>query len=498
MTNSSLSEEATAPRASPAPPSRAKHHHRVRYLMAMAFGAVVVFSIDSLLTVHPAEYIAGSYEYYDEAVRRSLHGNDQSNAADYEYNAGMDGQETTSAQQPTDEHHQGMPTEAPLSSPIQFSDLFNPALDKVDHFCVPWSLNTDSWVMHHPDWKIVNETDKTFCFQKEVSERTKLLKQIYQNQFITGECSNVYTKHMWSSGLAADFNNIVDGIRYGLQEKRPFQITFHPDNDIDPAKAWHYAALKDGSAPVCPTKDIHCFFLPLSHCEPGEVDPDAFKTENVDGEMASWLFDYAMRPQQWLRRRVFEYLRDKAPKLEQPCAVMHVRRADVVLHDDYSRSYFAIEDYLRALKRKNADRKTILLLTDDQNAIDEAKEFHPDYEWKFLDRKRFRGAEGGWENQLPSKDPLDEMISLLSTFKLAQQCDTIVHGQSGFSDMIYWNMLLTGDSIKRVRVDEGRTVYNSKNVESVKSLENRLRIRNIEKSASPNKEAAPEAKRHLR
>jgi hypothetical protein len=78
----------------------------------------------------------------------------------------------------------------------------------------------------------------------------------------------------------------------------------------------------------------------------------------------------------------------------------------------------------------------VLKLTDDANAIDEALEFHHGIQWHFLNRTRFRGSEGDWEQQIPSGSPKSEVITILATLKLVQQCDKIVYGQSGFANLL--------------------------------------------------------------
>jgi hypothetical protein len=259
---------------------------------------------------------------------------------------------------------------------------------------------------------------------------------------------------------------------YALETKKPFQIELLPK---DRKTGWHYAALKgDGSNAVCERKDMFCYFLPISGCEPTEIKKVGGLAATMTHQTQRWLFEYATRPQQWLRKRVFDYLETKAPVPDKPCAVMHVRRADVVLHGGWSRKYFAIEDYLRSLRQANVNYKNILLLTDDANALDEALEFHPDYSWTFLNRTRHKGAEGGWENQIPSKDPAEEVITIMATFKLVQQCNAIVHGESNFSDLLYDSMVRSGQSVKRVRVDQGHKKYSLNNKASPQQLQQRL------------------------
>jgi hypothetical protein len=119
---------------------------------------------------------------------------------------------------------------------------------------------------------------------------------------------------------------------------------------------------------------------------------------------------------------MFDYLKsDNVPTLadndSDACSVIHVRRADVVLHKRDSRKYFPISEYLKRLPNEHKKPgSTILLLMDDANAIEEAHEFYPQINWKYLNRTRHRGTEGGWENQTPSKSPKMEVIVILATF----------------------------------------------------------------------------------
>jgi len=94
---------------------------------------------------------------------------------------------------------------------------------------------------------------------------------------------------------------------------------------------------------------------------------------------------------------------------------------------------------------------TILLLTDDQNAIEEALTQYPKYHWVYMNRSRHRGAEGGFENHIPSDDPKQEVVVLLSTLQLVQHCDTLVHGKSGFSDLLSDEM---DQSALRINIDK--------------------------------------------
>jgi hypothetical protein len=79
----------------------------------------------------------------------------------------------------------------------------------------------------------------------------------------------------------------------------------------------------------------------------------------------------------------------------------------------------------------------LFLLTDDANAVGEALALHGQHRWMYVDRPRFRGAEGGWENQLPSGNPKFEIVAMMGIFQLVKRCGTtFVFGSSSFSDYI--------------------------------------------------------------
>jgi hypothetical protein len=148
------------------------------------------------------------------------------------------------------------------------------------------------------------------------------------------------------------------------------------------------------------------------------------------------------RKQLWLRRAMFDckenFRQANSIAIGSECSVVHVRRADVVLLDD-GRKYFPVADYIKMIPddRLNDANHYILLLTDDSNAIDEAHKFSPNLKWAYLDRPRFKGSSGGWENHSPSRNPALETIFLLTELELAMACSVIVNGESGFSRLIY-------------------------------------------------------------
>jgi hypothetical protein len=132
-----------------------------------------------------------------------------------------------------------------------------------------------------------------------------------------------------------------------------------------------------------------------------------------------------------------------------PCAVMHVRRGDILLHDGQSRFFLSVANYVHA-GRYYLDEfgiKTIFLLTDSQMAIDEALRCEKEYpeicagiNWRYLDKKRWLAGEGGWENPFPSGSSVEELYNIQLEFALAQSCEFTIFGESGYSERVYYHM----------------------------------------------------------
>jgi hypothetical protein len=351
--------------------------------------------------------------------------------------------------------------------------------------CFRWDDDSDHWWTHHPMWNVSKENDTHTCFQYDATHPYYL--KIYKNQFMAG-CSNVTTRYMWDSGWGAD---VRAGVATSLLEATEIGTTLamRPYNG-----SWHYAAKKpDGSNPTCPAKDMTCYFLNLTNCKPtddrSEVTTTGFPISYFYLEMIASVYNYVTRPRQWLRHELHSFSAEKRIQLDGSCAVMHVRRSDVIMHQENSRKYYPISDYVNKLPKKR--RTNIFLLTDDANAIDEAHEFYPDINWIYFNRTRFRGATGGWENQIPSNSPKAEVITLLATLQLVRLCDTIVHGESVFSHLLADSMRSVdharpGGPLQLYRVDDGvkdaHSSNNSDSDEKLKQVLKKLRKKNNSQS----------------
>jgi len=332
--------------------------------------------------------------------------------------------------------------------------------ESVRDLCVSWEVNTDEWWTHHPDFRISLENETHYCFRPLPSEKAQLTKTLYDVQFQLN-CSKTFTKTMWSSGWGADWSNVVDGLKFAHENRRPFSV-------YTPSSGWHYAS-KDG-VDVCEKRDMSCYFLNLTNCPPipsVKYGRQSYLSGGWKGfHLNRDFLEYATRPQTWLRKLVFDFVKPYEEQLLSPCTVLHVRRGDVVLLDSKPRRYHAIAEYMN---KHNNVSKYVLLLTDDENAVGEALHEFPNHSWVYINRTRYKGAEGGWENHIPSNDPKQEVVVLLSALKLARKCEKMVHSKSNLADLIYSEMEAAQPGVTRINLDQGKglAVHNEENVHSV-------------------------------
>jgi len=266
--------------------------------------------------------------------------------------------------------------------------------------------SVDDWWSTNPEWEVISENSTTQCFGMI---RDGFKRQLYRKIYDTmngGNCSAVWNTVMFSSGWGADILHLVKDLKLALHKGVPMQIT--AANSVN--TWWHYAAIKKtGETPTCPERDMFCHFLALSRCKTSLETFDFMRTHenvikildekeeyeykhkvegNYEDSHTSLLRGYLMRQQTWLRHAVFQYLAHPenmffsghASSLQAPCAVIHVRRGDVILHGQSSRRYFAIREYIEK-GGEALEGKQLLLLTDDQNAIEEAIGQFPDRNW---------------------------------------------------------------------------------------------------------------------
>jgi hypothetical protein len=343
--------------------------------------------------------------------------------------------------------------------------------DWTQPFCKSWSVSDannrslqpfDLWHTHHPNWIVTSENEDEFCVGVEPVGKSPIIRNMmlfYANQFLSS-CKLVHTRY---PGWSANFWNINLGLIHALHYRVPCIITAREQNKsyigLERTHPWNYAANKkdygqaNQTSLVCEAGNTTCYFLPYHGC--GHVDElknDSSVKLLLDvedkGSDGSSILDevgwsaylFVTRKQLWLRRAVFGYKelfkRESNWSEKSDCTVMHVRRGDVILD---TRHYYPVSFYVEMIPKEklNDPNHYVFLLTDDSGAIEEAHEFFPNIKWTYFNRPRHNGSTSGWEDHTPSGDPALEVIAILSAFDLVQDCSTLVHGTSGFTNYIY-------------------------------------------------------------
>lgn len=162
-------------------------------------------------------------------------------------------------------------------------------------------------------------------------------------------------------------------------------------------------------------------------------------------------YSYFFRPKYHVRKQITKSVKEfgLCEESGEVCAAMHVRRGDVIFHQGAARFYIPVENYVKSALPyiKALGVTTILLLTDSQAVIDEATGCEKNFpeicsglKWRFVVKKRWYGAEGGWENPFPSGSSIKEFMNIQEEFALAQKCDLMIMGNSGYGDLVYNHM----------------------------------------------------------
>jgi hypothetical protein len=367
-------------------------------------------------------------------------------------------------------------------------------------YCQKWEVDTDEWWTHHPDWEITIENDTHYCFSPiSNEEKAEIFRQLYEyGMSPLTNCSNVITKRMISSGWGTDILNVADGLLHSLNTKQPLQIWVprlwhyavlpNGSNSACPRRDMFCYFLNFTRCPPNPQqiasnrlagRRIFHYGTPYRWLVEYATRPQTWLRRDAYRYASTHLMlyrpDHNVRDNQILTPTLSssskenntsnssaayrvaaaaaEIIRTRVHNEPFPnvsCIPMHVRRADVVLHHRLSRKYHPISSYFQAMwnlsnyhnpdvryNLTDEERPFILLLTDDANAIGEALVEHGQFPWMYLDRPRHRGAEGGFENQIPSGDPRKEVIAIEAIRRLVQRCKPpLVYSSSGFADYL--------------------------------------------------------------
>lgn len=267
--------------------------------------------------------------------------------------------------------------------------------------CAPWDINMDVWWTNRPDWDVALQNATHQCFDPMPENHTMLpfIQNLHAIQWNTSfNCSEVHYRTLLNSGFANNLQDLMKGFMSAYLQRKPFQITKHWSG-----ARWNFAVFQNVS--ICPDESEKCYFLPITHCKApyGHGNKDQINKPLLLKEyqpLHPYMKRYMFREQQWVRKAIYEYVQTKLidgtgnhiTSLQEPCKVFHVRRTDVVIepHASYRRKYFPLGDYINASKAKPGD--TLLLLTDDVSAIEEVP-LYPQYNWRYVNKTRFRGSE---------------------------------------------------------------------------------------------------------
>lgn len=335
--------------------------------------------------------------------------------------------------------------------------------------CFSWAHNSDSWWQHHPEWELHQENNSHTCFTKiENATKAKFFRKLSQNQF-NNNCTELRTRFVLGTGFAATVGYLLDGFWSAFREGRPFQRSKHRADF-----KWMYSpeynfdnVANQTSFAACPSQDITCYFLPISSCQNYRVgEEDTPWKRHYVHEVRSnpmfkqeylWLSQFFQRPQHNIRQHVI-VLQQQQPHLFEPvtdahCTVLHVRRADATSEKRYPRNYYPLSQYLAS--GNVTENSTVVLLTDDQTTLEEARYLHPNYQWIYLKRERHRGHVPK-DSHFPSGDPALEVMYILMELKLASQCRQLVHGTSNMVKLISQGMQLRHgiDAVKLVTIGD--------------------------------------------
>ena len=333
-----------------------------------------------------------------------------------------------------------------------------------DEHCALWNVTQDDWWQEHPDWRLSRENDTHTCFQRvRDPEIAEYFRNIYNVQFgAASNCSNLHEQFIIGTGFAAAVRQLTLSFYYanlGLKKTfvrskhwRNFKWMYnHPYNET-----LQKMGLQEARFGSCASMDVFCYYLPIARCNEdyqGVSNMIPKKLAYVEGDFGlkpKTLYrhhvSYFMRLNQVSRKKLFDIYQQSVvvPDGEdslspRDCVALHVRRTDAMTERGNLRSFHAIQEYLDLVPNLTATTP-LVLLTDDQSAIDEAHLLHPEYRWYYINRTRYFGAQK--KNQhFPSGDPALEFLYIHADLRLARFCHTLVHGKSNMVHFIQHSML---------------------------------------------------------
>ena len=112
----------------------------------------------------------------------------------------------------------------PKTELLQSIEEFKEGTARNQTVCASWDVNVDDWWLHQPDWYPSFESPSHYCFSPiQDAAKADFMRQLYQNQY-HGNCSNAVYKRLIGWGWGLDFLWLIDGLMYGLENKRPLKM----------------------------------------------------------------------------------------------------------------------------------------------------------------------------------------------------------------------------------------------------------------------------------
>jgi len=239
-------------------------------------------------------------------------------------------------------------------------------------------------------------------------------------------------------GLGVDLGAVIPHLKTAWKERRGLVVT--PGRQEEKPElngAWHYAQ------GVCEAEDLSCFFVTPECIDNSTLELDIDFDDEFEPTNGHLLW-YLTRPLPHIQDLVVELASEI--QLSTPCAVVHVRHSDRTLNRGWGNlgnesvaplfSYHPLREYIKKGGDVLAEHgvENLLLLTDDADVVEETKSIQG-YEWKYFDKPRFKGSEGGWENHFPA-DRKSEMIHILALRRLTPLCEVWIGSKSSFASFL--------------------------------------------------------------
>lgn len=281
-----------------------------------------------------------------------------------------------------------------------------------DSFCVPWDYaDFDEWWIRHPEYSLGKENDTHQCLQRELNlTKLSIYTRIYSQQWASEDCPSVQTYNL--EGWGQDFFALENLMLNAMNTDGTAVVLSKESTHVWPFDS----TLADTKS--CGAGDLRCYFLPMSNCEPDYAENNTITLDPPEHnrDLAPDVYDFMTRPQQWLRHSVYDKVQSYS--LEDDCIVLDVRRsADT---NEEGNNFHLVSDYLDELTEDQKRGPQFVMVTDDFTAIDEAKELHPNHEWRFVDLRQ-------------NNDQVDQIVYLYSTPRIVKPCSTMVTAEGDTS-----------------------------------------------------------------